>query len=76
MNDDDEHDSLTPRRRAGRPPKYDWGDKRDICYRLYVEEQRSAASITKYFAQHFDVDPSELPWYVTATNVCLKHCYT
>ncbi|EME46577.1 hypothetical protein DOTSEDRAFT_107974, partial [Dothistroma septosporum NZE10] len=40
---------------------YDWDDKRDICYRLYVEEKKSVPEIIDYFAQHFNVPLSELP---------------
>lgn len=50
------------RSRAGRPPKYDWLDKRDICYKLYVEEEKTPAEIIKYFTEHFNVDASEIPW--------------
>ncbi|KAF7192726.1 hypothetical protein HII31_05952 [Pseudocercospora fuligena] len=53
--------STTPTRRVGRPPKYDWADKKDICYRLYVTEQKSAAEIAKYFAETFKTDPSDIP---------------
>lgn len=44
-----------------RPQKYDWDDKRDICYKLHVEEKLSAAEVVKYFAKHFDIPESELP---------------
>jgi hypothetical protein len=59
MDDDQEQ----PKKRVGRPPKYDWSDKRDICYKLYVEEHRSAADIARYFADHFNVPEKDLPWY-------------
>ena len=45
----------------GRPPKYDWDDKRDICYKLYVEDKLSGTQIVKYFAKHFHIAESELP---------------
>ncbi|KJY00417.1 hypothetical protein TI39_contig330g00005 [Zymoseptoria brevis] len=52
----------TPRaKKVGRPPKYDWSDKRDICYKLYVEEQKTAADIARYFADHFNVTEKDLP---------------
>lgn len=51
----------TAKKRVGRPPKYDWEDKRDICYKLWVEEKKSAAAIAAYFAERFNVHPSELP---------------
>ena len=49
---------------GGRPKKYDWNDKRDICYQLYVEQKKPVSEIIKYFAERFKVDRSELPWYV------------
>lgn len=51
------------KRRVGRPPKYDWTDKKDICWKLYVDEHKSASEIQKYFSQHFDIAISDLPWY-------------
>lgn len=54
-------EDTTPRRRTGRPAKYKWDDKRDLCYKLYVEERKSAAEIAKYFAEQQDADASELP---------------
>ncbi|CAK1357715.1 unnamed protein product [Cercospora beticola] len=49
------------KRRVGRPPKYDWADKKDICWKLYVDEHKSASEIQKYFSQHFDIAISDLP---------------
>ncbi|KAK4541916.1 hypothetical protein LTR36_007280 [Oleoguttula mirabilis] len=45
----------------GRAPKYDWDDKKDICYQLYVEQKKSPGEIVKYFAQHFGCAENELP---------------
>ncbi|KAK5121059.1 hypothetical protein LTR85_005543 [Meristemomyces frigidus] len=45
----------------GRPSRYDWDDKKDICYQLYVEQKKSPREIVKYFAQHFGCAESELP---------------
>ncbi|KXT05217.1 hypothetical protein AC578_8353 [Pseudocercospora eumusae] len=53
--------STTPTRRVGRPYKYDWDDKKDICYRLYVTEQKSVAEIAKYFIGRFKTSPSDIP---------------
>ncbi|EME83014.1 uncharacterized protein MYCFIDRAFT_35833 [Pseudocercospora fijiensis CIRAD86] len=53
--------ATTPTRRVGRPPKYDWADKKDLCYRLYVTEQKSGAEIVKYFAETFRTNPSDIP---------------
>ena len=44
-----------------RPKKYDWDDKRDICWKLYVERDYSAGQIVQYFADHFNIPISELP---------------
>ncbi|KAF2765199.1 hypothetical protein EJ03DRAFT_217875 [Teratosphaeria nubilosa] len=46
---------------GGRPPKYDWDDKKDICYQLYVEQKKSPPEIVRYFANHFGVPESEIP---------------
>lgn len=48
------HVDDTPKRRVGRPQKYDWLDKRPICYQLYVEEKKTAEEIAKYFADRFN----------------------
>ena len=45
----------------GRHPKYDWSDKQDVCYKLYVEQKLPVAQVIEYFANHFKVPPSELP---------------
>ncbi|KAK3115683.1 hypothetical protein LTR53_004746 [Teratosphaeriaceae sp. CCFEE 6253] len=45
----------------GRASKYDWDDKKDICYQLYVEEKKTPGQIVKYFAEHFGVPESEIP---------------
>ena len=44
-----------------RPQKYDWDDKRDICYKLYVEQKLPASEIVTHFANHFNLPESELP---------------
>ena len=48
-------------RRGGRQQKYDWDDKRDICYKLYVQEKKSPRQIVRHFCELFNVDESELP---------------
>lgn len=58
---DMDHDNI-PSRRVGRPPKYDWSDKKELCYRLYVEEKKSGAEIAQYFAERLNVAPEDLPW--------------
>jgi hypothetical protein len=45
----------------GRPPKYDWSDKRDICHKLYIDEQKSITQISQYFQDHFNVTAADLP---------------
>ncbi|TKA79552.1 hypothetical protein B0A55_02742 [Friedmanniomyces simplex] len=46
---------------SGRTPKYDWDDKRDVCYQLFVVEKKSPNEIVTHFANHFGVPESELP---------------
>jgi len=41
--------------------KYDWDDKRDVCYQLFVEQKKTPKEIVTYFADHFCVPESELP---------------
>lgn len=55
-------ESTSTSKRVGRPPKYDWTGKKDLLYRLYVTEQKSASDIAKYFAETFELDPSDIPW--------------
>lgn len=45
----------------GRPTRYDWDDKKDICWQLYVEQKKSPTEIVAWFANHFSVPESELP---------------
>ncbi|KAK5113948.1 hypothetical protein LTR62_003071 [Meristemomyces frigidus] len=45
----------------GRPPKYDWEDKKDICYQLFVEERKTPREIAEYFANHFNVPKDQIP---------------
>ncbi len=48
---------------GGRTPKndYDWDDKKDVCYQLFVVEKKSLTEIITHFANHFGVTESELP---------------
>lgn len=47
-----------------RSKKYDWSDKRDLCYRLYAEEEKSLPQIQEYFAQALGVAENQIPSYV------------
>ena len=47
--------------RPGRKPQYDWEDKKDICYELYVEQGLNTPEIIQHFAKHFNLPESELP---------------
>ncbi|KAK5170912.1 uncharacterized protein LTR77_004056 [Saxophila tyrrhenica] len=47
--------------RVGRPEKYDWEDKREICWKLYNEDRLSGNQIVDWFANHFNIPKSELP---------------
>nr|POE69105.1 hypothetical protein CFP56_72812 [Quercus suber] len=53
--------SSAERPRVGRPRLYDWDDKRDICYELYVVQKKTVPEIITHFANLFGVDKSELP---------------
>ncbi|TKA41626.1 hypothetical protein B0A54_06514 [Friedmanniomyces endolithicus] len=48
---------------GGRTPKndYDWDDKKDVCYQLFVVEKKSINEIITHFANHFGVAETELP---------------
>ncbi|QIW98300.1 hypothetical protein AMS68_003818 [Peltaster fructicola] len=48
-------------KRAGRPAKHDWSDKRDLCYKLYVDEHKQIKEIIDYFTTALGVDVSEVP---------------
>jgi hypothetical protein len=65
---------------ANMPPhkKYDWSDKREICYRLWVEEERSLPEIMEYFSQALGVAADSIPSYVlplwsTVPRTTLSH---
>jgi hypothetical protein len=47
-----------------RNKKYDWSDKRDICHKLYVEEEKSLPEVKEYFSQALGVAPESIPSYV------------
>lgn len=63
-----------------RNKKYDWADKKDICYRLWVEEEKSLPQVQEYFSQALGVTDDCIPSYVpplptllsqhTAFNIC------
>ncbi|KAF2150645.1 hypothetical protein K461DRAFT_270062 [Myriangium duriaei CBS 260.36] len=38
---------------------YDWDDKRDVCYRLYVEEKRPLEEVVDYFRDKMKFVPSK-----------------
>ncbi|TKA33231.1 hypothetical protein B0A50_00784 [Salinomyces thailandicus] len=44
-----------------RPSRYDWDDKRDICWQLYVEQRKTPKECVAWFSNHFNVPESELP---------------
>jgi hypothetical protein len=45
----------------GRPQKYDWEDKREICWKLYNEDRLSGNQIVQHFVEHFKLPESDLP---------------
>lgn len=48
-------------KRPGRPTKHDWSDKRDVCYKLYVDDKKSVKEIIDHFVTTLGVDASQLP---------------
>ena len=40
---------------------YDWEDKRDVCYQLYVVEKKSPKAIAEHFAVLLGVPQNEVP---------------
>lgn len=36
---------------------YDWDDKREVCYRLYVDEKRSLEEVVEYFRDKLQFVP-------------------
>ena len=36
---------------------YDWKDKKDECYRLYVEERKSLHEVMQYFKDRYNFEP-------------------
>jgi len=47
-----------------RNKKYDWADKKDICYRLWVEEEKSLPQVQEYFSKALGVTDECIPSYV------------
>ncbi len=46
------------------PKKYDWTDKRDICYNVYVEQGKSLRELKEYLCDALGVAQEDLPSYV------------
>lgn len=36
---------------------YDWDDKEDACYRMYIEEKKSLEEIMDYFKKELKFNP-------------------
>lgn len=61
-----------------RAKKYDWSDKRDLCYRLFIEEKKTLPELKDYFAQALGVAADSIPSYVltlssTVMRTTLSH---
>jgi hypothetical protein len=52
-----------------RNKKYDWSDKRDICYKLYIEEEKTLPELKEYFIQALGVAKESIPSYVLTTTI-------
>lgn len=37
---------------------YDWDNKEDICYRMYIEEKKSLEEIMEFMKEQFSFNPS------------------
>lgn len=44
-----------------RPKKWAFEDKKEICYKLYMEEQRPMREIVKYFVESSGMPAGEQP---------------
>lgn len=53
--------AATDNRPKGRRPKHDWSDKKELCYRLYVEEKQHIRDIIAYFSNELGFDESVIP---------------
>ncbi|PQE16948.1 Clr5 domain protein [Rutstroemia sp. NJR-2017a BBW] len=38
---------------------YDWENKEEICYRMYIEEKKSLEEIMEYMKEHYSFNPSK-----------------
>jgi hypothetical protein len=36
---------------------YDWGDKEELCYRMYIEEKKPLEDIMEYMKIHLKFNP-------------------
>lgn len=36
---------------------YDWDNKEDVCYRMYIEEKKSLEDIMEYMKEHHQFSP-------------------
>lgn len=53
---------------------YDWDDKHDICYRLYVEEQKPVREVQDYLQSQF-AEGEKLPRCVAHVyRMCSERC--
>ena len=40
---------------------YDWENKEELCYRLYIEEKKSLEEIMEYMKEHHKFSPRYVP---------------
>jgi hypothetical protein len=59
-----------------RHKKYDWADKKDLCYRLWVDEEKSLPQVQEYFAQALGVAEDCIPSYVLPFTQLSIHAVT
>ena len=59
-----------------RHKKYDWADKKDLCYRLWVDEEKSLPQVQEYFAQALGVAEDCIPSCVLPFTQLSIHAVT
>jgi hypothetical protein len=60
---------------------YDWENKEDICYRMYIEEKKSLEEIMDYMKEHHKFAPRYVdaarrtsPYKTISSSVLTLHC--
>lgn len=57
---------------------YDWENKEEVCYRMYIEEKKSLEDIMDYMKEHhkfaprYVMPPDELPYNPAAMHFVVR----